>query len=294
MNLLVSTSIVAAFIAGVAALFAPCCITVLLPSYLGSIFRERKKVFLMTFFFFLGILVVFLPLGLGSAAFGQLLSRYHNIIFTVGGVFLLLLGFSMVLGRRFSLPFHVNPTLKSHHPMSVFVLGVFSGIATTCCAPVLAGVLALSALPGSVWLGGAYTLSYVLGMVAPLFLLSLLLDKSKVTQRLLRVRKPFEYRLGARTVSVSLPDLMSGIIFIGMGILITTLALGNRLAVHAGYQITVNVWLTKLLNALKGITGLLPESGWAMVVALFFLGLIIRALSILKKERSHEKTSSEQ
>ena len=90
MDLLVSTSMVSAFIAGIAALFAPCCITVLLPSYLGSIFRERSKVFLMTFIFFLGILVVFLPLGLGSAVFGQLLSRYHTFIFAVGGTVLLL------------------------------------------------------------------------------------------------------------------------------------------------------------------------------------------------------------
>ena len=119
MDLLVSTSMISAFIAGVAALFAPCCITVLLPSYLGSIFRERSKVFLMTFIFFLGILVVFLPLGLGSAAFGQILSRYHTLIFAVGGTLLLLLGLSLILGIHFSLPFHVNPTLKKHNTFSV-------------------------------------------------------------------------------------------------------------------------------------------------------------------------------
>ena len=76
----------------------------------------------------------------------------------------------LLLGRHFSLPFQVNPTLKNHHPFSVFTLGIFSGIATTCCAPVLAGVLALSVLPGSVFWGMMYTLSYVLGMVAPCFL----------------------------------------------------------------------------------------------------------------------------
>lgn len=288
MNLLVSTSIVSAFVAGIAALFAPCCITVLLPSYLGSIFRERRKVFLMTFIFFLGILTVFLPLGLGSAAFGQLLSRYHNIIFGVGGAFLVLLGLSQILGQRFSLPFHVNPQLKSHHPFSVFTLGIFSGIATTCCAPVLAGVLALSALPGSIWLGGAYTLAYVLGMVVPLFLLSLLLDRSAATQRLLRVRKPFEYRLFGRTIRVTLPDVMSGIIFLGMGALTLSLALGNRLAVHSGLQLSINIGLTKLLTKLNGVIALLPESGWALVFALFFLGLVVRVIYLLRKEKSYE------
>ena len=45
---LVMASLVTAFIAGVAALFAPCCITVLLPAYLGSIFRQKATIMLMT------------------------------------------------------------------------------------------------------------------------------------------------------------------------------------------------------------------------------------------------------
>ena len=39
METLIIASLVTAFIAGTAALFAPCCITVLLPAYLGSIFK---------------------------------------------------------------------------------------------------------------------------------------------------------------------------------------------------------------------------------------------------------------
>jgi len=78
MDTLTSTSIVAAFIAGVAALFAPCCITVLLPSYLASVFKERYKVVLMTFVFFLGILTVFLPIGLGAAALARFFNEYGH------------------------------------------------------------------------------------------------------------------------------------------------------------------------------------------------------------------------
>lgn len=290
MNLLVSTSIVAAFIAGIAALFAPCCITVLLPSYLGSIFRERRKVFLMTFIFFLGILVVFLPLGLGSALFSQFLSRYHNLIFATGGLFLLGLGLTMVLGVHWSLPWHVNPQLKQHNAFSVFTLGIFSGIATTCCAPVLAGVLALSVLPGSVWLGGAYTLAYVMGMVAPLFVVSLLLDKTKATRKLIKARKPFVYRLGSRSVSVSLPDLISGMLFIGMGFLTAWLAFGNKLAMRSSAQITINIWATKVINAIKGLTDSLPQSWWAALFGLFFLGLTARVIYLFRKEQSYESS----
>lgn len=289
MDLFVSSSIVAAFIAGVAALFAPCCITVLLPSYLGSIFRERKKVFLMTFIFFLGILAVFLPMGLGVAALGQTFRQYHNAIFLAGGVFLLGLGGSILAGKRWSLPWHVNPALKSHHPLSVFVLGILSGIATTCCAPVLAGVLALSALPGSVLWGGIYTLAYVLGMVAPLFVLSILLDRTNATQHLMRLRRTVS--LFAGRVQLTVADLISGILFIVMGALTLSLTLTGRLMLRSNYQIDINVWMAKVTSAIQGVARLLPESIWAGLFLLLFIALVFRARSLLKREQSYEQNS---
>src|SRR3989338_8059441 len=112
MGFLNTTSLVAAFLAGVAALFAPCCITVLLPSYLGSIFRQRAIVFLMTFVFFLGLLTVFLPIGLSFGLVGRLISSLHDPLFLFGGLFMILLGLSVLLGFHFSLPFSVNPNLR--------------------------------------------------------------------------------------------------------------------------------------------------------------------------------------
>ncbi|MDP1709361.1 MAG: cytochrome c biogenesis protein CcdA, partial [Candidatus Komeilibacteria bacterium] len=292
MDILVGTSLVAAFIAGLAALFAPCCITVLLPSYLGSIFRERKKVFIMTFIFFLGVLVVFLPLGLGSAAFGQLLSRYHSAIFIIGSIFLLMLGLMLLLGRHFSLPFHVNPTLKNHHPFSVFTLGIFSGIATTCCAPVLAGVLALSALPGSVFWGMMYTLSYVLGMVAPLFFIALFLDKSAITKKLMQVRKPISYSLGSVKVSLTIGEFISGVMFVIMAILTMSLAFFNKLNVHSSYQVNINIYLTKLFNALRGLITFFPEYVWAIIFLFLLIGLIIKTIYLFKKETYEQDDKS--
>ena len=261
MELLLSASIIAAFIAGVAALFAPCCITVLLPSYFASIFRERYKIFLMTFIFFLGILTVFLPIGLGAAALGKIFSRYHNTIFGVGGVFLTILGIILLTGRHFSLPFRgVNSSLKVNNTTSVFLLGIFSGIATTCCAPVLAGVLTLAALPGSLFWGGIYTLSYVFGMVAPLFLISLFLDKADFSHKFRQAfRKPLEYSIANKKISITIAELISGITFLIMGTVIIYLAFTNRLFVHSEYQTTINIYLTKFLNAISGFIKIIPE-----------------------------------
>src|SRR3989344_5095092 len=130
-----------------AALFAPCCIGVLLPSYLASVFKTKSKIFLMTFVYFLGILTIFLPLGLGAASLSRVFADYHNLFFTAGGLFMIALGLFMLAGKSVMLPIHVHPHLKKYDFGSIYTLGVFSGVATTCCAPVLAGVLALSAMP---------------------------------------------------------------------------------------------------------------------------------------------------
>ncbi len=290
MELLLSASIVAAFIAGVAALFAPCCITVLLPSYFASIFRERYKIFLMTFIFFLGILTVFLPIGLGAAVLGQVFSRYHNVIFGIGGAFLTILGIILLTGRHFALPFQANPSLKKHNAISVFFLGIFSGIATTCCAPVLAGVLVLAALPGSVFWGGVYTLSYVFGMVAPLFLISLFLDKVDFPQKLRQTfHKPIEYSIGSKKISITIAETISGITFLMMGIFISYLALTNRLFVHSEYQTTINIYLTKLMNAINGFVKIIPEYAWAFILIILVIYVIKRSMQQFKKSNYEEK-----
>lgn len=290
MELLISASLVAAFIAGVAALFAPCCITVLLPAYFASIFRERYKIFLMTFIFFLGILAVFLPIGLGVATLGRLFSQYHNAIFAIGGIFLTLLGLILITGKHFPLPFKITPSLKKHNAFSVFTLGVFSGIATTCCAPVLAGVLALSALPGSIAWGGVYTLSYVFGMVAPLFLISLFLDKVDFSQKFNRVfQRPIEYSVGSKKFSITVSEAVSGITFLGMGLLILYLALTNRLFAHSEYQVNINIFLTKVLNSVNSFIKVIPEYAWAALILIAVALIIKLAINQFRKEKHHEE-----
>ncbi|MBI4427280.1 MAG: hypothetical protein HY569_02260 [Candidatus Magasanikbacteria bacterium] len=285
MDLLVSTSMVAAFIAGLAALFAPCCITVLLPSYLASVFREKRTVFLMTFIFFLGILLVFLPLGLGAAFFGQLLSKYHNAIFIVGGAFLLFSGLVLLMGKHYSLPFHVNPALKNHHAISVFILGIFSGIATTCCAPVLAGVLALAVLPGSIFLGAAYTLSYVLGMVAPLFFISIFLDKTNIMRKLTGAKKQVKYSMFGRRISATIAEIIAGAMFVVMGLLTVILAFTNKLQMRSSFQIDINIFSAKLFNVIKFAVVVVPEWAWALFFLAILIGLTIKVFYLFKKEK---------
>lgn len=293
MELLVSASFIAAFVAGIAALFAPCCVTILLPTYLASIFKERSTVFLMTFIYFLGLLAVFLPIGLGAVFLTQVFSSYHSIIFSLGAVFLIFLGTFLLLGQQFSLPFNIHPELKNASAGSVFILGIFSGVATTCCAPVLAGVLTLAALPGSFLLGGAYTLAYVLGMVVPLFILAVVLDRSKFTKKFFAFRRTISYKLFGKQIRLTFSNLFSGAMFLVLGILILTLARTNSLTSHASYQLSINIYLTKLIQIIGVYTKVIPEPIWALIFVGIFLLLTKIALGQLKNTKNEKQKEGE-
>lgn len=291
MDLLVSASFIASFFAGIAALFAPCCITVLLPTYFASIFKQKATVFLMTFVYFLGILTIFLPIGLGVSLLTQVFSQYHDIIFIVGGVFLLFLGMTLLLGQQFSLPFSVHPELKRQDFISVYVLGIFSAVATTCCAPVLAGVLTLSALPGSVFLGGVYTLAYVLGMVLPLFLIAFFLDKIDFTKKFFAFRKSVSYTVLGQKISLTFANLFSGLMFLVLGIVVIYLARTQQLTSHSSYQVTLNIYMTKFIQSISQFTKLIPEAAWAAIfisIALFVTYFAVKQFISLKKRRRSE------
>jgi hypothetical protein len=62
-------SLTASFLAGVLALFAPSCITFLFPAYLGTIFKESKKIIFYTIVFALGLSAILVPVALGFRFF---------------------------------------------------------------------------------------------------------------------------------------------------------------------------------------------------------------------------------
>ncbi|MCZ7661744.1 MAG: hypothetical protein M5U22_01770 [Thermoleophilia bacterium] len=283
METLIGGSFVASFLAGGAALFAPCCVTVLLPTYLASVFQHKTTVFLMTFVYSLGILLVFLPIGLGVSWLSLLLRQYHTALFIAGGSFLVALGLVCLSGRSMSLPMPLHPRLRGTGVLSVFGLGMFSGIATTCCAPVLAGVLTLSAIPGSLFLGGLNTLSYVLGMVAPLFLLALLLDRRAVQRKILMLRRPLSRNVLGHAISVTLPTLVAGLCFLVLGIAIVYLAVTKQLTLHSSYQIELNIGIFRFTAFVDKSLKVVPYQVSAFVVIALFACIFHRGYGELRR-----------
>lgn len=181
-NFLFGISLTASFLAGILALFAPCCITFLLPSYLGTIFKEEKKVIFYTILFALGLSFVLIPIAFGFRFFVFVLNDYHKQVYYLGGFILILMGIA-TLKPFFHIPqiFHVQPKLdKKINAGSAFGLGVMSGLTSACCAPVLFAAVTLTTLSPTLIQALIVSFAYVLGIVFPLFILSLSYEKLTV------------------------------------------------------------------------------------------------------------------
>lgn len=272
-ELLVGSSVLGGFVGGMLALLAPCCITVLLPAYFAASFRSVGTLLRMTFLFGAGIAVVILPIALGLAALGQLFSRYHTILFLVGGTFLLVLGVMTLRGRGFELPFLRAPAFEGRPGASVFALGVFSGAASSCCAPVLIGVLTLTALTSSFPGALAVALAYVLGMVFPLFVLALLGDRLGWSASRLVRGKSLTLNVVGRRFAVHSTNLIGGVMFLGMGVFVLALASTDNefLAVPGQAELGAHLRVLgdQLIAALSGI----PNLAVAGVLILFVIFL---------------------
>lgn len=100
-----SSSLAAAFLGGVLALFAPCCIVSLMPAYLAAALRRGPwRLIRMTLLFTAGVALVLLPVVLGIGALSQLLGAYHREVFFVVGLFLATLGVVSLAGQGWMLP----------------------------------------------------------------------------------------------------------------------------------------------------------------------------------------------
>jgi cytochrome c-type biogenesis protein len=263
-------SVLAAFIAGGIALFAPCCISVMLPAYFASSFQNRSLLVAMTFLFMAGIATVILPIALGASALRQLITDQHTVIYLVGGLLMLALGAYVLLGGQLHLPMPGRRAGAAAGPWSVYSLGVFSGVASSCCAPVLAGVIALSSATSSFTMALGLGSAYVFGMVGPLFVISLLWDRYDWrSSRLFRPRS-VTWRLGPLKRTITVTGLATALLLLAIGIGMVWLGLsGDGMAAAGGWQAELFLTLQYYGKIATDLLSWLPA--WAAAVLLVAL-----------------------
>ena len=241
-------SLAAAFAAGMVAFFAPCCAGVMMPAYLAAMGGgHRLRIARLTAVYVAGVSLVVLPLTLGAAALASTVSKWHPQMFTIGG--LMMIGVAVALWRGTMLPVNVPQPKLTGSSLSVFGLGVFSGAATACCAPVLAGAIALSATSGTIAGGLLLGIAYVAGMMVPLIPLALIYGRAKK-----RVRDPqLTLRLGEHRKRIGLAKLAGVVVFAGFGVLFIVLALSGNSETAPGFQRAMGTWVRTVASYLDGV-----------------------------------------
>lgn len=278
-NLFVGTTLVSSFLAGIVALFAPCCISVMLPAYFASSFRRRIALLAMTGVFALGVGAIILPIALGAAVISRTISAQHLIVFLVGGLLMVALGTATLLGRQFRLPMVGVPRTAGRSPVGVFVLGAFSGVASACCAPVLAGVIALSGSASSFVTAVAIGVAYVFGMVLPLLVIALLWDRFNWgASALVRGRELKIPVAPGRRVDVHTTALASGLLLMGMGALIIVSAFRRPDMAGSGWQASVSAWIQHAAHILTIWLARVP--GWISALAVLSALVVVSGLAI--------------
>lgn len=261
-DLLTTGSVLAAFLAGGVALFAPCCIVFLAPSYLAVAVKNRRwRLLPLTFVFAAGLAVVLVPITLGMSLLSATIANYHRLLYTLGAVLMFTLAAWSLSGRMWSMPSFLRaPDTRGGDSASFFALGVFSGIASSCCAPVLVGVMTLSALSGSAVGGFVLGLAFVFGMVFPLFVMALLWDRFELGERRFLQAKPVTLHLPrGRTVHTNTVNVIVAVAFAVMGGFILYLADTGTMTSGPGFQVSIGKWLAGIFAQIEVWTASIPE-----------------------------------
>ena len=251
-ELLATGSVLAAFFAGGVALFAPCCIVFLAPSYLAAAVKNKRwRLLPLTFVFAAGLALVLVPITLGVSLIAGAIAKYHAPLYWAGGLLMISLGVLALTGRMWSMPTVLRaPDTTRGDSATFFSLGVFSGIASSCCAPVLAGVMTLSALSSSPFGGAVLGLAFVFGMVLPLFVMALVWDRAQLGERRWMRAKPVHLRLGPKMLHTNTINLLVALGFVVMGLAVITLAGSPNMTGGTELQTSIGAALTTMASDL--------------------------------------------
>ncbi|MBL0890890.1 MAG: sulfite exporter TauE/SafE family protein [Gemmatimonadaceae bacterium] len=215
-----SLSLFVAFSAGLLSFLSPCVLP-LVPSYvtfitgmgLDDVSRARRTALVHALLFVLGFTFIFVALGAGASAFGQLLREYRVWIARVGGVLMVLMGLWMLGVIRIGALQQERRMHLSDKPLGYLgtvVVGIAFGAGwTPCLGPTLGAILLLAANESELAKGIALLIAYSLGLAVPFLLSALLLD------RFLGFFQKFKHNIGR-------VNRIAGILLVLVGILMFT------------------------------------------------------------------------
>ena len=183
-----SLSVVVAFSAGLLSFLSPCVLP-LVPSYLTfitglgleDVSRARRTTLLHALLFVLGFSFIFVVLGAGATAFGQLMLAYRSWIARAGGVLMIVMGLWMLGALRLDALQQERRVHISDKPMGYLgtvVVGIAFGAGwTPCLGPTLGAILIMAANQTDLAKGIVLLSAYSAGLAVPFLLAALALER---------------------------------------------------------------------------------------------------------------------
>jgi len=228
---------IAAFVAGLLSFLSPCVLP-LVPGYVSlisgtsvdSVAHERRSlrtVMLNSITFILGFSIVFIMLGAGATALGQVVGRFRRDLTLIAGIVIIVFGLHLT-GLLKIKALYADKRLHDVKGGSSALGAFFVGFAfafgwTPCIGPILAGILTLAAAEETVTKGMLLLAIYSAGLAVPFLLTSLGVD------RFLSFYVRFRRHLHA-------VEVVSGVLLIAIGALVLT----GRFTVLSGYLSFLN------------------------------------------------------
>lgn len=232
--------------AGALSFLSPCVLPIF-PAYLSYITgisvkelqgeqnsRIRKTLLTHSFFFLLGVSLIFISLGVGASFLGQWIQQLITgnsglLIQRIAGLFIIVMG--LFVAGWLNINFLMKEKRMQYKKSNISYVGTFlvgTGFAagwTPCIGPIFASILFLAASnPGQ---GMFYTVMYVIGFAIPFLLLTFFLGSTKwIVQKSQWIMK------------------IGGIVMIIMGIVLFT----GQLPVIAQFFLNLveDTWLSRL------------------------------------------------
>lgn len=205
---------VVAFAGGVLALLSPCS-ALLLPAFFAYAFASPGRLVARTAIFYLGLLTLFVPLGLGLGALSSLFLERRAEVTLIAGLLLMGIGAYQLAVGGFELPGArgLQGRIGGESAAATYALGLVYGIGGFCSGPILGGVLTLAASSGGAVAGALLLAVFAAGMALPLLVLALLWGR--ISPARLGWLRGGELRIGPFVRHSS--TVASSLIFIGLG-----------------------------------------------------------------------------
>ena len=196
-----SLTLLVAFTAGLLSFLSPCVLP-LVPSYLTfitglgleDVSRAKRTTLIHALLFVSGFSFIFVALGAGATAFGQLMLTYRDWIARVGGVLMILMGLWMLGVFQFGALQRERRVHLSDKPLGYLgtvVVGVAFGAGwTPCLGPTLGAILGLAMVQTTLSKGIWLLAMYSAGLAVPFLLAAL------GVERFLRFFTRFRSKIG--------------------------------------------------------------------------------------------------